>query len=174
MSKLAVLLLGMAFAAAVPAGVGAVVLGPEAALCERGDAPAMLVRVEGLKTRTGTIRVQSYGGNPNRYFDKGSYLHRIEIPVPRSGLIEVCVPVAAPGIYAISVRHDVDGSGNTSRADGGGMSGNPKLSLFDVLFKRKPDPKVVQVSVHNGVARVPVVLNYIQGGSFGPLAMASR
>jgi len=41
------------------------------------------------------------------------------------------------------------------------------------MFKRKPDPRQVQVSVH-GVAKVPVVMNYVQGGSFGPVAMAAR
>ena len=172
MSKLVAGMAGLILAAAMPVGAGAAVLGPDAAACE-GNGPAMLVRVEGLKKRSGMLRIQSYGGNPSRYFDKGTYLRRIDVAVPASGPIEICVPVAANGNYAVSVRHDVDASGSTGRNDGGGMSGNPRLSLFDVLFKRKPDPKQVQVTVR-GVARVPVVMNYVQGSSFGPLAMASR
>ena len=159
-------------AAAAPAGARAAVLGPDAAACD-GNGPAMLVHVEGLKKRSGVIRVQSYGGNPRRYFDKGSYLRRIDVAVPATGPIDICVSVPGNGNYAVSVRHDLDNSGRTGPSDGGGMSGNPRLSLFDVMFKRKPDPRQVQVSVH-GVAKVPVVMNYVQGGSFGPVAMAAR
>ena len=172
MSKLVAGMAGLMLAAAVPAGAGAAVLGPDATACE-GNGPAMLVHVEGLKKRTGTIRVQSYGGNPSRYFEKGTYLWRIDIPVPATGSIDVCVPVPGNGHYAVSVRHDLDSSGKTGMSDGGGMSGNPRLSLFDVMFKRKPDPGKVQVAVQ-GVTRVPVRMNYVQGGSFGPIAMAAR
>jgi uncharacterized protein (DUF2141 family) len=173
MSKLVVGLGGLMVAMAVSVSAPAAVLGPTAATCERGDTPAMLVHIYGLKARSGTIRVQSYGGSPSHYFDKGSYLRRIDVPVPASGAVEVCMPVPSAGTYAVSVRHDLDASGKTSKSDGAGMSGNPKMSLFDVLFKRKPDPKIVQVSV-KGITRVSVTMNYIQGTSFGPLAMAAR
>lgn len=172
MSKLVAGMVGAMLAAAMPVAAGAAMLGPDSAACERGG-PAMLVHVDGFKKRAGMLRVQSYGGNPTRYFDKGAWLKRIDVPVPAGGAVDVCVPVPANGLYAVSVRHDLDASGKTGMADGGGMSGNPRLSLFDVMFKRKPDPRKVQVSVH-GVTRVPVTLNYVQGGAFGPLAMASR
>jgi len=172
MSKLAAVMAGCLLAAALPAAAGASVLGPDAAACER-DGPAMLVHIEGLKARTGAIRVQSYGGDPRRYFDKGNYLRRIDVPVPASGPVEVCVAVPGNGSYAVSVRHDIDASGKTGMNDGGGLSGNPRLSLFDVLFKRKPDPRQVQVQVR-GISRVAVVMNYVHGGSFGPVTMAVR
>jgi uncharacterized protein (DUF2141 family) len=172
MLKLVAGMAGLMLAAAMPAGARAAVLGPDAAACQ-GNGPAMLVRIEGLKARTGKLRVQSYGGNPSHYFDKGTYLRRIELPVPSSGPVDVCVPVPGNGTYAISVRHDVDASGKIGMSDGGGMSGNPRMSLFDVMFKRKPRPGRVQVTVQ-GVTRVPVVMNYVQGGAFGPIAMASR
>ena len=156
----------IAAAPLVPAG--AAVLGPHAGDCADGK-PAMLVRIDGLKSRTGTVRVQSYGGNPERYFDKGAYLERVEVRVPAAGPVEVCMPVARPGLYAISVRHDADGHGGTSvHDDGGGFSGNPNVSLFDVLFKRKPSPVQVQIRVA-GVTLVPVRLNYVHGTSVGPI-----
>ena len=172
MSKLVAGMVGLMFAAAAPAGARAAVLGPDATACE-GHGPAMLVHVEGLKKRVGIIRVQSYGGNPSRYFEKGAYLRRIDLPVPVSGPVDICVAVPGNGNYAVSVRHDVDSSGKSGMSDGGGMSGNPRLSLFDVMFKRKPSPSKVQVAVQ-GVTRVPVRMNYVQGGSFGPIAMAAR
>jgi uncharacterized protein (DUF2141 family) len=149
-----------------------VIAGPYAAACTSGE-PAMLVRVTGFKARTGVIRVQSYGGDPDHYFDKGTYLKRIELPVPTAGPLEVCVPVPGPGQYAISVRHDIDGSGKTSHADGGGMSGNPHVSLFDLMFKRKPAADKVAIAVSHGVRVVPVILNYVSGTSFQPVAAES-
>jgi uncharacterized protein (DUF2141 family) len=84
------------------------------------------------------------------------------------------MPVPKPGIYAISVRHDANGNGKSDSNDGGGMSGNPPMSLFDVLFKRKPDPAKVEIRVSEGVTSTSITLNYVQGGSFKPLATASR
>lgn len=156
-------------AVALPAAGHASPIGPFADVCEAGGS-AMLVHVTGFKARSGLIRVQSYGGDPDHYFDKGSYLKRIDVRVPAIGAADVCVPVPGPGRYAVSVRHDINGSGKTDRSDGGGMSGNPHLSLIDLMFKRKPSPDQVAVEVARGVRVVPVVLNYLQGGSFRPVA----
>ena len=79
----------------------------------------------------------------------------------------------APGRYAVSVRHDVNGTGKTDKSDGGGMSGNPHLSLFDLMLKRKPSPDEVAVEVGHGVKVVPITLNYMAGGSFRPVEAAS-
>ena len=172
MSKLVAGMAVMMLAMAVPANARAAMLGPDAAACT-GNGPAMLVHVDGLKKRSGILRVQTYGGNPNRYFEKGAYLRRVDVAVPASGPVDICVSVPADGAYAVSVRHDVDASGKTGMNDGGGMSGTPTLSLVDVMFKRKPSPERVRVPVH-GVTRIPVTMNYVQGGSFGPVAMAAR
>jgi uncharacterized protein (DUF2141 family) len=166
-SRIAALAVGVLVA--LPAVGRAAPVGPFANVCAAGD-PAMLVHVTGFKAHTGVLRVQSYGGDPDHYFDKGSYLRRIDVRVPPAGgALDVCVPVPAPGRYAISVKHDVDGSGKTDRSDGGGMSGNPHLSLFDLMFRRKPSSDEVAVQVPHGVRVVPVTLNYLSGGSFGPV-----
>ncbi len=174
MSKVRVPILSLlpAFAVAVAMGAAtAAPAGPFAARCEGNPAePAMLVHIVGFKARTGTIRVQSYGGDPERFFDKDTYLKRVDLRVPAAGPLDVCMPVPAPGTYAISVRHDIDGAGKAGRGDGGGLSGNPHMSLFDLLFKRKPDPAVVAVPVQRGVRTVPIVLNYLSGTSFRPVA----
>jgi uncharacterized protein (DUF2141 family) len=142
-----------------------------APVCLAGGSPAILVHVSGVRSESGMIRVQAYGGDPARYFDKGSYIERIDMPTAKAR--EVCVPVPKPGIYAISVRHDVNGNGKTDMKDGGGMSGNPHMSVWDLITKSKPDPRYVQVQVGTGVTPVKVVMNYVQGGSFKPLATAS-
>lgn len=160
--------LALGAATALAASAEAAPAGPFASACTGGE-PAMLVHVTGFKAHTGTLRVQSYGGDPDHYFDKGSYLRRIDLRVPPAGALDVCVPVPAPGRYAVSVRHDLDGSGKTDRSDGGGMSGNPHVSLIDLLFRRKPSPDRVAIEVGSGVRIVPVTLNYLQGTSFGPV-----
>jgi len=170
MSKYWVPLIASVIAAAPLAPAGAVVLGPHADDCAGGK-PAMLVRVQGLKSRTGILRVQLYGGDPASYFEKHAYLERVEVrtPPPGTGPVEVCMSVPRPGIYAISVRHDANGNGDVDiGSDGGGFSGNPNLSLFDAMFKRKPSPVQVQVKV-NGLTNVPITLNYVHGTSVGPI-----
>ena len=127
-----------------------------------------MVEVNGLKNRQGQIRVRVFGGSTATYFDKKHWLGRIEVPTPAAGAVRFCMPVPRPGTYAVDVRHDVNGDGKTDRSDGGGVSGNPQIGLFDVLFGRKPKPAKVQVQVGTGVSSVPITLKYLQGGSFRP------
>ncbi len=172
MLKFTSLIAGLIATAAPFAPAGAALIGPHAEECD-GSKPAMVVHVEGLKSRTGILRVQLYGGDPARYFDKGTYLNRVEFKTPAAGPVEVCVPVPHPGVYAVSVRHDANGNGSVDiGSDGGGFSGNPSYSLFDAMFKRKPSPVAVQVHVAGGLVQVPVVLNYVRGGSLGPIGGA--
>ncbi|PTQ07795.1 hypothetical protein CLG96_16740 [Sphingomonas oleivorans] len=175
MSKLMGALAAVLAALAAPAGAArGAIFGPHVADCSpEAGRPAMLVQVTGFKSRTGLVRVQSYG-NPKRFFEKGAWLERVEIPTPANGSVEICMPVPSSGTYAVSVRHDVNGSGKSDMKDGGGLSGNPSVSLTDLIFKRKPDPEEVAVHVGSGVVTVPVVLKYVQGGSVKPIRTAFR
>ncbi|WP_223796561.1 DUF2141 domain-containing protein [Sphingomonas nostoxanthinifaciens] len=168
MSKLMAWMLAGAIAL-LPAHASAA-LGPHGQDCG-GDRPAMLVKVIGLKHRDGTLRIQTYGGEPERFFDKGSYIERVDVRMPAMGPIEVCMPVKANGIYAVSVRHDANGNGSSDLSDGAGMSGNPNVSLMDVVFRRKPAARQVEVDV-NGTTSVQVLMNYVHGTSVGPIAGA--
>ncbi len=152
---------------AAPAAAQAV--GPGAERCAPGGGPAMLVVVTGLRDRAGTIRVRSFGGDPATWFDKRRYIERKVVPTPRSGPVRICMPVPRPGHYAVDVRQDANGNGDTDRADGGGASGNPRISLMDILFKRKPAADKVRVTVGQGVTEVPVTMMYLSGGSFRPV-----
>jgi uncharacterized protein (DUF2141 family) len=143
-------------------------LGPDAARCAAGGGPAMLVNVTGLRDRSGIVRVRSFGGSPSNYFNKKRALQRIYLPTPASGPVRICVPVSAPGWYAVDVRHDTNGNGDTDRADGGGASGNPHVTLFDVLLGRKPAAETVRVWAGPGVTTVPVTMMYLRGGAFRP------
>jgi uncharacterized protein (DUF2141 family) len=170
MSKLSELLgTGIALSlAAVPAVAAPMASHP--GVCAPGTGPALQVQVRGFKLRRGNLRVQAYGGDSASFFEKGQYIDRIDVAVPASGNALICVPVARPGLYAVSVRHDMDGDRKTGRADGGGMSGNPRVSVTDLLFKRKPAPEAVAVRVGSGPTPVPIILNYLQGMSFRPIS----
>lgn len=136
-------------------------LGPNPAVCANGNEPSVLVKISGLKHRNGTIRVRAFTGDPKTYFDRRHAYRRVQYALPSSGPVEVCVPVGSPGIYAIDVRHDANANGDTDRSDGVGASGNPKFSLFSVIFGVRPPAKQVQVNVGNGTSVVPVTVRYL-------------
>jgi uncharacterized protein (DUF2141 family) len=154
-----------AAALAAPIVAQAAPVGPHAGLCASGK-PAVLARVTGFKAARGTVAIKLYQSGP-KFLEKGSYIRKVEVPVTRTGPIDVCVPVPASGRYALSVRHEV--TGKKSNGDGGGFSGNPKVSLLDLALKRKPDPNEVSFNVNGSTRVVPVVLHYLQGGSFRPV-----
>ena len=151
-------------AIALPVAVQAAPVGPFAPVCASGK-PAVLARVVGLKAPTGTLMVKLYPSGSN-FLEKGAFVRKVKVPVTRTGPIDVCVPVPQSGQYALSVRHKV---GSTkSRGDGGGFSGNPKVSLVDLALNRKPDANKVSFQVGGSTRVVPVVMNYLQGTSFRP------
>ncbi|WP_414902721.1 DUF2141 domain-containing protein [Sphingomonas flavalba] len=170
MSKFAFIAFTAATAMIAPlAEAQATPIGPDAAICARGGEPAVLVRVEGFKARTGTLRVQIYGDKPEDFLAKGRWLKRIEVPVRPHGPVEVCVGLPKPGAYAVAVRHDVNGNGKSGdRSDGGGFSRNPGLSLLSL----KPKYQDVAISVGGHPLPVDVVLNYFRGLSIGPIREA--
>lgn len=166
MSKLRAATIACALGAALACTPVAAQPGSAAQACTE-TGPAILVSIIGLKSRTGTVRIQSYGGDPAYWFAKGTFLKRIDLPATQADL--VCLPVPRPGTYAVSVRHDANGNGKGDMSDGGGMSGNPDVSLFNLMLRRKPSPDKVQVRVGNSLTQIQIVMNYVQGGSFEPL-----
>ena len=155
--------LAASFAAAGPAEAA---LGPDAARCREGSSqPAFLVNVSGFKNRRGDVRVKVYGSNPNEFLVTGKGVRRIDLPITGGGTMQICVAVPRAGTYAIAVRHDADGNGQSGWNDGGGFSNNPRLSLVNL----KPSFRKVAVSVGNGVKPVNVVLNYRKGLAIGPI-----
>ena len=146
------------------------VIGPDAGVCASGSGSAILVRVDGLKDRIGPVRVRTFTGSPDNYFDKKKTLKRVELTPPAAGPVEVCMAVPGPGVYAVDIRHDANRNGDTDKSDGAGASGNPKISLFDILFGKRPDASRVAVRVGNGVVPINIQVKYLRGGSFKAVA----
>jgi len=174
MLKLAGLMTAVVLAVAAPVSGASAAIGPDAAACEDGAGPALLVRVDGFKARTGNLRVQVYGSDPSQFVKGGHRVRRIDLPVARSGSMDVCVKLPGEGRYAVAVRHDVDGNGKGGINDGGGFSRNPKLSLGDALARRMPKYDEVAIIAGETVRPVEIVLNYRRGLSIGPITMAAR
>jgi uncharacterized protein (DUF2141 family) len=154
-----------AASAATPAAAQEIV-GPDAAACRAGaPGPSALVRIYGFKDRGGMLRVQLYGNNPDDFLAKGKKLKRIEVPVAASGDMNVCIGLPSYGQYAVAVRHDRDGNRKSGWNDGGGFSGNPKISLTNL----KPDYEDASFAAGQGVTVVDVVMNYRNGLKIKPV-----
>ena len=151
-----------ALALAAPANTA--IVGPDAGVCVAGKS-ALLVRVNGLKQPTGTLKLAVYGNNPSVYLKKQGRLRRVKVAVRSRGPIDVCIAVPGSGRYAVAVHHDLNGNGNKDRHDGGGYSNNPRVSRTNL----RPPFARTAVSVGKSPARVDVRLLYVRGLSVGPV-----
>ena len=126
--------------------------------CAPGAGPAVRVTINGVKSSTGKIRVQSYRGTKSDWLEKGKWIYRIEAPA-RAGRMTFCMPLPASGTYGIAVRHDVNGNGKTEISqDGGGMSNNPSINIFNL---GKPSYKKTAFSVNGGVRSIAINMKYM-------------
>lgn len=132
-------------------------IGNDLSRCE-GPRPAVRVTVTGVRASTGNIRVQSYRALSAEWLAKGRWLHRIQVPA-RRGTMTFCLPVSGPGTYAVAVRHDMNGNGDTDlRSDGGGMSNNPSINIFNL---GKPSVGKTAFTVGNGVKAIQINMRYM-------------
>lgn len=133
--------------------------------------PAFLVTVEGLKDRTGKLKLEVYPANDqdfladdNLLVNAGKTFRRVELPVPADGDPHLCVRLPAPGRYAVSLLHDRDGDRKFNwRIDGIGFAGNPRLGWGK--------PRAARASAVAGDHPTPIaiVLNYRRGFGMAPL-----
>jgi uncharacterized protein (DUF2141 family) len=130
--------------------------------CNSGK-PSVLVHVAGFKQARGKVKVSLYGSDTRRWLAKGGKVSKVKVPVTGKSM-DICMPVPAPGRYAVAVHHDLNTNGNRDRHDGGGYSRNPKVSLMNP----KPAFSKAAFNVGNGQARVGVTLLYIKGLNVGP------
>ena len=130
--------------------------------CAAGK-PAVLVHVAGFKQATGQVKVSVYGSDSSRWLARTGRISKVKVPVTGKAM-DICIPVPAPGRYAVAVHHDTNFNGDRDRQDGGGYSRNPKVSLLNP----KPAFSRAAFSVGNGPARVGVTLLYLKGLGVGP------
>jgi uncharacterized protein (DUF2141 family) len=152
--------------AALIAATGAAALATPArasgAACAPGK-PSVVVHVAGFKQPTGKVKVSLYGPDASRWLAKGGKVGKVKVPVTGRAM-DICVPVPAPGRYAVAVHHDLNVNGERDRQDGGGYSRNPKVSLLNP----KPSFSRAAFTVGKDPARVGVTLLYVRGLGVGP------
>lgn len=172
--------LGLALAAPAVALAGPLIpstpdLGKAEGRCRPGEGgPALLVNIAGLKDRRGNLKLEVYPSNDDDFLaddnilvSAGKTFRRVEMAVPASGPVQMCVRIPGPGSYSISVLHDRDANRKFGLSvDGIGFTGNPRLGM------RKPKASATRLIVNsNGVSQTTIVMNYRKGlFSFGPLA----
>ena len=151
-------------ASALPAG-----LAGDTHACDGG--PAVLVRVVGLKDRTGQVRVELYPGTDEDFLAprkvlraQGKLFKRIDTPVPPHGAMQVCVSLPGAGRYTLSVLHDRNLNGKLDLfKDGYGFPNNPKLGFG------KPPASTAAFTASAGVTTLDIRLNYWNGIGARPL-----
>jgi uncharacterized protein (DUF2141 family) len=133
--------------------------------------PSFVVDVEGLKDRTGKLKLEVYPANnadfledDNVLISAGKTFRRVEQSIPASGPVQLCVRVPAAGSYAVSLLHDRDSNRKFGwRVDGIGFAGNPKLGLS------KPDASDASATARRGPTRIGIVMNYRRGLGMRPI-----
>lgn len=136
------------------------------------NGPAFLVDAMGLKDRRGRLKLELYPANDkdfladdNVLIAAGKTFRRVEVAVPASGPVQLCIRAPAAGTYALSLLHDRDSNRKFALSvDGVGFAGNPKLGLS------KPSSASASARAGSGPTRISITLNYRHGlFSFGPL-----
>ena len=134
--------------------------------------PAVIVTAVGLKDRQGTLRAELYPPNDDDFLEDdnilinaGKTFRRAEMPMPQSGIVQLCIRVPGPGYYTMSVLHDRDSNRKFGvSTDGAGFPNNPRLGLS------KPKAAAVRFAAGPGLTDITIRMNYRRGLlSFGPL-----
>lgn len=133
--------------------------------------PSFLVDVEGLKDRTGKLKLEVYPAkdsdflaDDNILISAGKIFRRVEQSIPASGPVQLCVRVPSAGSYAVSLLHDRDGNRKFSwRTDGIGFAGNPKLGWS------KPAASAASAVARSGPTQIEIVMNYRRGLGMRPI-----
>lgn len=166
------LLAAAAVLVAAPVLAQAPILGPDAGACAQGAGEtAVLVTVDGFKSRDGTVRVELWPGNEEDFLRshhellaEGKAYRRVTVPTPSDGPAKVCVKLPGPGTYAVGAFHSPSGVRKFNfRQDGVSFTRNPRVGLS------RPKAAEVAVAYGPGLNQDVVTLNYLRGLAFRPV-----
>jgi uncharacterized protein (DUF2141 family) len=122
-----------------------------------GGGPAVRINVSGIESATGNMRVQIYRAVRGDWLEKDRWIYRIEAPA-RAGSMTFCMPVPQAGQYAVAIRHDANDNDETDIfADGGGMSNNPSVNIFNL---GRPSHTRTAFQVGNEVKTIDIRMRY--------------
>jgi uncharacterized protein (DUF2141 family) len=162
----------LAGATPIVAPARAAVLGADASACTSGDGPAILAHIEGLKDRTGALKLELWPATQEDFLKddrdlikEGKFFRRVRIMTPQSGAVAMCIRVPAPGRYALLFTHDRDERNKFNFwEDGAGFPSNQKLG------RSRPKLDQAIIDVPRGVVSTTIRAQYLRGLSgFGPM-----
>jgi uncharacterized protein (DUF2141 family) len=157
----ALVLAGLAAAPLAQGHALARVAANDPGLCAPGKGPAVRVEVQGLKSGEGNLFVRAYPATSRDWLASKRYVMRIDAR-PQRGGVSVCVPLPAPGDYAIAVQHDANGNRKTDLSvDGAGMSNNPVVRKVLGLVPRPPSVDKVRFTAGPGITRMAITVRYL-------------
>ncbi|WP_308910223.1 DUF2141 domain-containing protein [Pseudokordiimonas caeni] len=108
--------------------------------------------IHNIRSAEGNLRAQIYSNDKAEFLKKGKKLVRIEVPALEDDA-SMCVPLPAPGRYALVILHDRNANGKSDFfSEGFGFSNNPKLGLSapdheDVVFDAPPGETLVSIDL---------------------------
>ena len=125
--------------------------------CAADDPVRLQIRVTGLRSARGTVTLILYGDRDEDFLKKGGRLSRVRAPA-KTGEVSVCIPVPAPGSYAISLYHDEDANKKLTKnwlglpVEGYGFSRDAAVSyrlpeLDETVFTALPGDTPVHITV---------------------------
>ena len=103
------------------------------ALCGQG-ADQIIVRVNAVRSASGSIVAVLYGDKPGDFLKKGRRLDKVFEPATE-GTVDVCLTPPEPGTYAVAIYHDENGNAKFDKTwiglpdEGYGVSNNPTTFL---------------------------------------------
>lgn len=148
----------------IPASAGAAPIGSDAAACLGRSGPAIEVNVQGLKDRTGALKLELFPATEADFLKddrdlraEGKFFRRVRTDTPASGAVTLCIKAPQPGRYALFFTHDRDGKNKFNVwADGAGVVTNERLG--------RSKPKLAQsiVTVPQGITRLTIRAQYLR------------
>jgi uncharacterized protein (DUF2141 family) len=157
--------------AASPAVAAQAAIGSDAAACSSGG-PAIRVTVDGLKDRTGELKLELYPATEADFLKddrdlikEGKFFRRVRLPTPSTGPVVLCIRVPTPGTYALLFTHNRDGRNKFNFwSDGAGFPSNTRLG------RSRPKVSEGRIVVPEGVVSIDIHAQYLRGlGGFGPI-----
>ncbi|OWK28477.1 DUF2141 domain-containing protein [Sphingomonas mucosissima] len=152
-------------AGAPAAAMPQVPLGTDRDACARGDGPAFLVRIAGLKDRAGRMKVELYPATEADFLrpdadllKEGKTFRRVWADVPAQGPVAMCIRAPAPGSYALIFTHQRKGIRKFDIwVDGVGVPGSTKIG------RSKPRMEEARVAAGRGITTSEINVQYLRG-----------
>ena len=139
--------------------------------CALPGGPRVYVNVEGLKDRSGRLKVELYPANEADFLkddrdlvQEGKPFRRVWAPMPASGPVTICIRAPSAGQWALLFTHDRDGKNKFNFwQDGAGFPSNQRLG------RSRPKLRQALLNVSPNGGAVTVRAQYLRGlGGFGP------